>query len=93
MSPLILTSANSEWTWLFMGLLMSKCGIGPEEEKVRAVLLASRPNTPTEVMSFLEMVGSSARFIAKFSIIAEPLRAISKQEVTLVWGSEQEKSF
>ena len=35
-----------------MGLLVSKYGIGPTEERVRAVLESSRPTTPTEVRSF-----------------------------------------
>ena len=47
---------------VFMGLLVSKYGIGPTEEKVRAVLESSRPTTPTEVRSFLGMVGFSGRF-------------------------------
>ena len=78
---------------VFMGLLVSKYGIGPTEEKVRAVLESSRPATPTEVRSFLGMVGFSARFIPNFAAIAEPLRAISRQGVPFVWGSEQEASF
>ena len=64
---------------VFMGLLVSKYGIGPTEEKVRAVLESSRPTTPTEVRSFLGMVGFSARFIPNFATIAELLRAISIQ--------------
>ena len=78
---------------VFMGLLVSKYGIGPTEEKVRAVLESSRPATPTEVRSFLGMVGFSARFIPNFATIAEPLRGISRQGVPFVWGSEQEASF
>ena len=78
---------------VFMGLLVSKYGIGPTEERVRAVLESSRPTTPTEVRSFLGMVGFSARFIPNFATIAEPLRAISRQGVPFEWGSEQEKAF
>ena len=78
---------------VFVGLLVSKYSIGPTEEKVRAVLESSRPATPTEVRSFLGMVGFSARFIPNFATIAERLRAISRQGVPIVWGSEQEASF
>ena len=76
-----------------MGLLVSKYVIGPTEEKVRAVLESSRPTTPTEVRSFLGIVGLSARFIPNFATIAEPLRAISRQGTPFVWGSEQEASI
>ena len=78
---------------VFMGPLVSKHGIGPTEEKVRAVLESSRPTTPTKVRSFLGMVGFNARFIPNFATIAEPLRAISRQGVPFVWDSEQEASF
>ena len=78
---------------VFMGLLVSKYGIGPTEEKVCAVLESSCPTTSTEVRSFLGMVGFSARFIPNFATIAEPLRVISRQGVPFVWGSEQEASF
>ena len=53
-----------------MGLLVSKYGIGPTEEKVCAVLESSCPATPTEVRSFLGMVGFSALFIPNFATIA-----------------------
>ena len=78
---------------VFMGLLVSKYGVGPTEEKVRAVLEANRPSTPTEVRSFLGMVGFSARFIPNLATVAEPLREIFRKRVPFVWSSEQEKSF
>ena len=77
---------------VFMGLLVSKYGVGPTEEKVRAVLEANHPSTPTEVRSFLGMFGFSARFIPNLATVAEPLRAISRKGVPFVWSSEQEKS-
>ena len=61
--------------------------------RVRAVLESSRPAKQTEVRSFLRMVGFSTRFIPNFATIAEPLRAISRQGVPFVSGSEQEASF
>ena len=78
---------------VFMGLLLSKYRIGPTEERVRAVLEAVQPTTPTEVRSFLGMVGFSARFIPNFATLAEPLRAISRQGVPFVWGKDQDASF
>ena len=76
-----------------MGLLVSKYGVGPREEKVRAALEANRPSTPTEVTSFLCMVGFSARFVPNLAAVSEPLRAISRKGVPFVWSSEQDKSF
>ena len=59
---------------VYMGLLLTKHGIGPTDEKIRAVVKASRPTTPSEVRSFLGLVGYSSRFIPNFSTIAETLR-------------------
>ena len=65
---------------VFMGLLLSKHGVGPTKEKVRAVAEASQPQTPSEVRSFLGLVGFSARKLARKG---EPF----------VWGEKQEQSF
>ena len=78
---------------VFMGLLLSKHGIGPTEEKVRAVVEASQPQTPSEVRSFLGLVGFSARFIPDFATTADPLRRLARKGEPFVWGEEQEKSF
>ena len=63
-----------------MGLLLSKHGIGSTEEKVRAVVEASQPETPSEVRSFLGLVGFSVRFIPDFATTADPLRNHSSGE-------------
>ena len=55
-----------------MGLLLSKHGIGPTEEKVKVFVEASQPQTPSEVWSFLRLVGFSARFIPDFATTSDP---------------------
>ena len=78
---------------VFMGLLLTRHGIGPTKEKVRAVVEASQLQSPSEVRSFLGLVGFSARFIPDFSTTADPLRKIARQGESFIWGEEQEKSF
>ena len=78
---------------VFMGLLLSKHGVGPTEEKVRAVAEAIQPQTPSEVRSFLGLVGFSARFIPDFATTADPLRKLARKGEPFVWGEEQEQSF
>ena len=53
---------------VFMGILFSKHGIGPTEEKVRAVKEATRLSSVS--------VGLSSRFIPDFATKAEPLRVL-----------------
>jgi len=78
-----------------MGILLSQHGVGPTEEKVRAMKEASSPTTPSEVRSFLilGLVGFSSRFIPDFATIAEPLRAPTRNEVKFEWTNVQEKAF
>ena len=64
---------------VFMGLLLSKHGVGPTKEKVRAIAEASQPQTPSEVCSFLGLVGFSARFIPDFATTADPLRRLARK--------------
>ena len=78
---------------VFMGLLLTRHGIGPTKEKVRAAIEASQPQSPSEARSFLGFVGFSARFIPDFSTTADPLRKIERQGESFIWGEEQEKSF
>ena len=78
---------------VFMGLLLSKHGVGPTEEKVRAVAEASQPQTPSEVRSFLGVMGFSARFIPDFATTADPLRRLARKGEPFMWGEEQGKSF
>ena len=75
---------------VFMGLLLTRHGIGPTKKKVRAVVEASQ--SPSEVRSFLGLVGFSAWFIPYFSTTADPLK-IARRRESFIWGEEQEKSF
>ena len=48
-----------------------------------------RPQIVTEVKSFLGLVNFNARFIQDFATIAEPMRRLTKGDVTFVFGPEQ----
>ena len=78
---------------VFMGPLLTRHGIGPTKEKVRAVVEASQPQSPSGVRSFLGLVGFSARFIPYFSTTADPLKTIARQGESFIWGEEEEKSL
>ena len=78
---------------VFMGILLSKHGTGPTEEKVRAVKEATRPTSASEVRSFLGPVGFSSRFIPDFATKAEPLRVLCRKDEKFLWGKAQEEAF
>lgn len=78
---------------IFMGILLSEKGIGPTEERVRAVREAREPKTSSEVRSFLGLVGYSSRFIPQFATLSEPLRRLTKKGTCFEFGPEQRQSF
>ena len=77
----------------FMGLVLSQQGMGPTEEKVKAVNEAREPQTVSEVKSFLGLVNFNARFIPDFETVAEPLRRLIKKGEPFIFGLEQQVAF
>lgn len=77
----------------FMGHVLSKNGIGPTAERVKAVVNAKEPQNASEVKSFLGLVNFSARYIKDISSISEPLRRLTRKDQLFVWGKEQQESF
>lgn len=69
---------------VFMGILLTQKGIGPTEERVRAVVEAREPKNATEVRSFLGLVGFSSRFIPQFATLSEPLRRLTRKETVYI---------
>ena len=77
----------------FMGHIISKHGIGPTQERVKALKEAKKPRNQAEVRSFLGVVNFSARYIPNLATIAEPLRRLTRKGVDFMWGDKEEKSF
>ena len=77
----------------FVGHTLSKHGIGPTEETVKAVREARAPQSASEVRSFLGLVNFNARYIADLATLSEPLRRLTRKSVTFNWGKEQQAAF
>ena len=78
---------------VFMGLVLTNNGIGPAEDKVKAIVDAREPQSASEVRSFLGLANYNARFIPDFATVAEPLRRLTKKGVRFEFGDEQRKAF
>ena len=78
---------------VFMGLVLSDNGIGPTEDKVKAIVDAREPQSASEVRSFLGLANYNARFIPDFATVAEPLRRLTKKGVRFEFGEEQKDAF
>ena len=74
----------------FIGIIFSDKEISAYPEKVDAIKRTERPNSRSEVRSFLGMVECVSRFIYDYSTITEPLRNLMNHGI---WSEEQENSF
>ena len=77
----------------FLGFHISKNGIKPTETRCREVLEFRKPESVTEVKSFLGMVQFSASFIPDLATLSEPLRRLTRDGVPYHWGMEQKEAF
>ncbi|GKA14493.1 putative nucleotidyltransferase, ribonuclease H [Tanacetum coccineum] len=64
-----------------------------DPSKIEAVKNRKATRTPTEVRSFLGLVGYYRRFIENFSKIAKSLTILTQKCKTFDWGEEQELVF
>ena len=77
----------------YLGHIVSKDGLHPDESKVNAVQNFPVPQDLTQLRSFLGLIGYYRKFVQDFSLHAEPLYRLSKKNVPYTWGPEQEKAF
>ena len=77
----------------FMGHVLSKDGVAPEESKIKAVASAREPKNASEVRSFLGLVNYCGRFIPDLATISKPLRKLTRKSIILTWGESEEELF
>jgi len=79
----------------FLGYIIGQEGIKMSQEKVEAVLGWQRPNSLTDVQSFLRFVNFYHRFIQDYSRVARPLTELTKKEAgkEWAWNPEAEMAF
>ena len=70
----------------FMGHVLSKNGVAPEESKIKAVASAREPKNASEVCSFFGLVNYCGRFIPDLATISEPLRKLTQKKYYLYMG-------
>ena len=77
----------------FLGHLVNQNGILVDPAKIEAVMRWEVPRSPSEIRSFLGLVGYYRWFIENFSWIVVPLTRLTKKSVTFRWGPEQQTTF
>ena len=77
----------------FLGHVVNQEGIMVDPAKIKAVMKWEQPKSPTEIRSFLGLVGYYRRFIQGFSSIASPLSALTHKGATYAWGEKHKEAF
>ena len=77
----------------FLGHVVSSEGIKVDPTKIEVVLNWERPRTPTEVRSFMGLVGYYRRFVKDFAKIATPLTKLTRKNEKFTWNDKCEESF
>ena len=77
----------------YLGHIISKDGIAPDPEKVRAIQTMEPPTTVKGIRSFLGTVGYYRNFQPNFSAIARPLTRLTKKNVHFSWSEEAQEAF
>ena len=77
----------------FLGHVVSKDGIVVDPKKVEAVVEWNRPNSVTEVCSFLGLASYYRRFVEGFSHLAMPLTRLTQKGAKFEWTGKCEESF
>ena len=77
----------------FLGHVISAEGVNMDPQKIEAVMNWGRPNSVTEIRSFLGLAGYYRRFVQDFSRIAAPLTRLTRKGVRFEWSEKCELSF
>ncbi|GKE16604.1 putative reverse transcriptase domain-containing protein, partial [Tanacetum coccineum] len=77
----------------FLGHVVNSEGIHVDPSKIEAVKNWKPSKIPTEIRSFLGLVGYYRRFIISFSKIAKPLTLLTQKNKKFEWDDEQEIAF
>jgi hypothetical protein len=77
----------------YLGFLLSKTGIRPDQDKTKLVEEFPIPTCVKEVRSFLGLANYYRRFIHDFAGIATPLNALTRKNVPFIWDENCQFGF
>ena len=78
---------------VYLGFVVSREGISADPEKVEAVRNFPQPQDVKSLRSFLGLASYYRRFISGFSVVANPLFALTKKDVDSQWTATCEEAF
>jgi len=76
----------------YLGHLISKEGMAPDDEKVKAITNWPKPETDTQLRGFLGLAGYYRRFVPQFAQLASPLHNLLKGRGATKKGKYKKKN-
>ncbi|GJW86529.1 putative reverse transcriptase domain-containing protein [Tanacetum coccineum] len=92
-NDILIYSKSKEEHEVHLRHVVNSDGIHVDPSKIEAVKNWKVPKTPSEIRSFLRLVGYYRRFIAIFSKIIKPLTSLTYKNQKYEWGMEKEEAF
>lgn len=77
----------------YMGHRLSKAGLSPDPDKVKAISNMPRPDCKKAVERFLGCLQYLSRFLPQLAEVAAPLRLLTEQSAIFTWQTQQEEAF
>ena len=74
----------------YVGLLLTKDGLKPDPEKVRAVQAMNKPSNLKELKTFLGFIQYLAKFLPNMAEVSAPLRKLLEKNTAWYWEKQQE---
>ena len=77
----------------YVGHIISKHGLKPDPEKVRAVKMMKQPQTKKDLQTFLGFITYLSKFLPNMSDASALLRVLLEEKNDWFWEKQQEDSF
>lgn len=77
----------------FLGQVVTKDGIAPNPERVKAITAMEPPQNVSELRRLLGMVNYLGRYLPNLSTVLQPLNELLKSDRDWCWGPQQDRAF
>lgn len=77
----------------FLGFVLGREGIRPQQKKIEAILSLSEPKNVKQVRSILGFINYYKQFVPHRSDLLAPISALTKKQTKFKWSTECQKSL
>jgi transposase InsO family protein len=77
----------------FLGHHISKDGVRPDEDKVKAIVNLEPPEDITSLRRVIGMIQYLGQYLPNLSTVMKPLNDLLRNDSAWIWDSEQERAF